>query len=176
MITSRRREVWTHTTSLKTLILTLFIEVPVPNQSERSCICVLGVLVLPFLRFLLYFWIFTTVWYFRFSFYHLCRLNDVERSSWSWSYGGWINNYLCNKCMSPLTLWVQIPLRRGVLYITLCDKVCHWLVTGRWFSLDTPVSSTNKTHHHDIAEILLKVAVSTIKHRIGRFVGISKSH
>jgi len=24
--------------------------------------------------------------------------------SWSWSYGSWINNYLCNQCLSPLTL------------------------------------------------------------------------
>ena len=31
-----------------------------------------------------------------------------------------------------------------------------------WFSPDTPVSSTNKTNHHDIAEILLKVALNTI--------------
>ena len=31
------------------------------------------------------------------------------------------------------------------------------------FSLCPPVSSTNKTDHHDIAEILLKVALSTIK-------------
>jgi len=22
--------------------------------------------------------------------------------SWSWSYGSWINNYLCNWCLSPL--------------------------------------------------------------------------
>ena len=34
--------------------------------------------------------------------------------SWSWSYGSWINSYLCNRCLSPLTLWVWIPLRRGV--------------------------------------------------------------
>jgi hypothetical protein len=33
---------------------------------------------------------------------------------------------------------------------------------GRWFSPSTPVSSTNKTGRHDIAEILLKVALSTI--------------
>jgi len=33
-------------------------------------------------------------------------------------------------------------------------------VTGLWFS---PVSFTNKTDHHDITEILLKVALSTIK-------------
>jgi hypothetical protein len=36
-------------------------------------------------------------------------------------------------------------------------------VADLWFSLDTPVSSTNKkTDHHDITEILLKVALNTI--------------
>jgi hypothetical protein len=34
---------------------------------------------------------------------------------------------------------------------------------GRWFSLGPPVSSTNKTERHDITEILLKVALNTIK-------------
>ena len=51
---------------------------------------------------------------------------------------------------------------RGVLDTTLCDIVCQWLVTGQWFSPGTPVSSTNKTDCHDIAEILLKVALNTI--------------
>jgi len=27
---------------------------------------------------------------------------------------------------------------RGVLNTTLCDKVCQWLATGRWFFPDTP--------------------------------------
>ena len=45
---------------------------------------------------------------------------------------------------------------------TQCDKVCQWLSAGRWFSPGTPVTSTNKTDHHDIAEILLNVALSTI--------------
>jgi hypothetical protein len=31
-------------------------------------------------------------------------------------------------------------------------------VAGQWFSPGTPVSSINKTVHHDIAEILLKVS------------------
>ena len=44
----------------------------------------------------------------------------------------------------------------------VCDKVCQWLATGRWFSLETPVSSTNKTDCHDITEILLKVELNTI--------------
>jgi predicted AAA+ superfamily ATPase len=35
------------------------------------------------------------------------------------------------------------------------------LAHGRWFSPGTPASSTTKTGRHDIAEILLKVALST---------------
>jgi hypothetical protein len=33
------------------------------------------------------------------------------------------------------------------------------LAHGRWFSPGTPASSTTKTGRHDIAEILLKVAL-----------------
>ena len=51
---------------------------------------------------------------------------------------------------------------RGVLDTTLCDKVCQWLATDRWFSPDTPVSSTNKTDRHDMTKVLLKVALNTI--------------
>jgi len=43
-----------------------------------------------------------------------------------------------------------------------CDKVCQWLVTGLRFSPGTPVSSSNKIDHHNITEILLKVALNTI--------------
>jgi hypothetical protein len=35
------------------------------------------------------------------------------------------------------------------------------LAYGRWFSPGTPASSTTKTGRHDIAEILLKVALNT---------------
>jgi hypothetical protein len=35
--------------------------------------------------------------------------------------------------------------------------------TGKWFSPGLPVSSTNKTYHHDITEILLKVALNTVR-------------
>jgi len=41
-------------------------------------------------------------------------------------------------------------------------KVYQLLVHGRWFSPGIPASSTTKTGRHDIAEILLKVALSTI--------------
>ena len=45
-------------------------------------------------------------------------------------------------------------------------KVCQLLATCRWFSPDTPVSSINKTDHHDITEILLKLALNTISQTI----------
>ena len=85
--------------------------------------------------------------------------------SWSWSYGSWICNYLCSQCLSPLTLWVWIPLRWDVHDTTLCDQVCHWLMAGRWFSPGIPISSINKTDRHDITEILLKVVLNTINHK-----------
>jgi hypothetical protein len=78
-----------------------------------------------------------------------------------WSYGSCIYNYLCNQCLSPLMLWVRISIRARCT--TLDDKVCHWLATGLWFSLSLPASSTKKTDRHNITEILLKVALNTIK-------------
>jgi hypothetical protein len=44
------------------------------------------------------------------------------------------------------------------------DKVYQLLAHGWWFSRGTPASSTTKTGRHDIAEILLKVALNT-KHQ-----------
>jgi len=82
--------------------------------------------------------------------------------SWLWSYGSWIYNYLCNQLPSPVTLWVRISPRRGVLGTIFCDKDCQCLATGRWFSPGTLVSSTNKTDRQDITEILLKVALNFI--------------
>jgi hypothetical protein len=59
------------------------------------------------------------------SYYKRLCLTPIQLSnvpSWSWSYGSWIYNYLCNQC----------------------DKVCQWLAAGRWISPGIPVSSTNK--------------------------------
>jgi hypothetical protein len=39
------------------------------------------------------------------------------------------------------------------------DKVYQLLAHGRWFSPGTLASSTTKTGRHDMAEILLKVAL-----------------
>jgi len=42
------------------------------------------------------------------------------------------------------------------------DKVYQLTAHGRWLSPGNPASSTTKTGRHDIAEILLKVALNTI--------------
>jgi len=72
------------------------------------------------------------------------------------------------------TLTSLSPIRRGfalgfVNYekgctrlAAACDKVNQLLAHGWLFSPGTPASSTTKTGRHDIAEILLKMALSTI--------------
>jgi hypothetical protein len=50
------------------------------------------------------------------------------------------------------------------------DKVYQLLAHGRWFSPGTPDSSTTKTVCHDIAEILLKVALNTINQSINHVI------
>ena len=80
--------------------------------------------------------------------YYVCK-----GLSWSWSYCSWIYHYLCDGITN-----------NGVSSnpdVTLCDKVCQWLVSGRWFSLGSSVSSTNKIDRHNITEVLLKVALNT---------------
>jgi hypothetical protein len=77
--------------------------------------------------------------------------------SWLWSYGSWLYNYLCNQCLSPLMLWVQISIRARCT--TLWYKVCQLLAPGRWFSPGPPLSPNNETDRHDITEILLRSVV-----------------
>jgi len=74
---------------------------------------------------------------------------------------GWNYKYLCYQCLSPLMLWVRISTRAKCT--TLCHNVCQLLATGWWFSPGSPVSSINKNDSHEIAEMLLKVALNTIK-------------
>ena len=80
--------------------------------------------------------------------------------SWSWSYGSWIYNYLCNQV--PITTNIVSSNPAQARCTTLSDKVCQCLATGQRFSPGTPVSSSNKTDRHDAIEILLKVALNTI--------------
>ena len=62
------------------------------------------------------------------------------------------------------TAWVRAQLfmnyRKGCTRLA-SDKVYQLLVQGRWFSPGTPASSTTETGRHDIAEILLEMALNT---------------
>ena len=69
--------------------------------------------------------------------------------------------FICMSDQHVLTnVWVRIPFRRDIQHYVI--NFCQWLAAVRWFSLVTPVSSTNKTDCHDITEIFLKVALNTI--------------
>jgi hypothetical protein len=46
--------------------------------------------------------------------------------------------------------------------ILIVEDTSFTLATGRWFSSETRVSSTNNTDHHDIVELFLKVALNTV--------------
>ena len=76
---------------------------------------------------------------------------------------------LPNNSFKPITntAWVRAricKLQKGCIrLVAASDKVYQLLAHGRWFSPGTPASSTTKTGHHDIAEILLKVALNTKK-------------
>ena len=85
--------------------------------------------------------------------------------------------------MDYLTTHISIsPIRRGfapgfVNYKKVCtrlaaasDKVYQLLAHGQWFSPGTPASSTTKTGRHDIAEILLKVAINTKNQKSFRYM------
>jgi hypothetical protein len=64
------------------------------------------------------------------------------------------------------TAWIRARLcklqKESTQLAATTDKVYQMLAHGRWFSPGTPASSAIKTSRHDIAEILLKVALSTI--------------
>jgi hypothetical protein len=74
------------------------------------------------------------------------------------------------------TAWVHArlcKLQKGCTRLTAAsDKVYQLLTHGRWFSPGTPASSTTKTGRHDIAEILLKVALKHQKSHQANLCGI----
>jgi hypothetical protein len=86
------------------------------------------------------------------------RVKGVSVLSWSWLYGSLIYNYQCNQCLPPLKLSVRIPLLRGVLDTTLCDKICQSLEAGRWITwlLWCPPRIKLTATIYLVTEILLK--------------------
>jgi hypothetical protein len=57
--------------------------------------------------------------------------------------------------------WLCKLQKRSTRLATASDKVYQLFAHGRWLSPGTPASSTTKTGRHDIAEILMKVALNT---------------
>jgi hypothetical protein len=93
------------------------------QESERSHICVLGISILPIsMIFLVNFGTVPTMW--------VKNISNIYSSSCMLD----LQLPMCNWFLSSLKLWIRIPLRRGVLDTTLCDKVCQWHATGRWYS------------------------------------------
>jgi hypothetical protein len=56
--------------------------------------------------------------------------------------------------------------------VATSDKVYQLLAHGRWFSPGNSASPNTKTGHHDIAEILLKMALKHQKSKIKSTFGI----
>jgi hypothetical protein len=55
-----------------------------------------------------------------------------------------------------------VNCKKGCTRLAATSDIAYQLLDhGRWFSPGTPASSTTKTGRHDIAEILLEVALST---------------
>jgi hypothetical protein len=55
------------------------------------------------------------------------------------------------------SIYIRFGFQKGCTQLAAAnDKVYQLLSHGRRFSPGTPASSTTKTGHHDIAEILLK--------------------
>jgi hypothetical protein len=85
---------------------------------------------------------------------------------------GWLNEVVAlpNNSYKPITntAWVRARLcnlQEGCTRLAAAsDKVHQLLAQGRWFYPVTPASSTTKTGRHDVAEILLKVALNTKNH------------
>ena len=159
-------------------LLYILIKIDVPF-TDFSCLCIVYCIFFPkfavpfthiscYVKFIVYFdkiWrsVCTCLLVVQCLLYIFTKLNIDRgcRGHDPWSYDNWNDNYLCNQCLSPLMLWIRISIRAR--WTTLCDNICQWLATGRWFSPGTPVSSTNKTDCHGITEILLKVAWNTMK-------------
>jgi hypothetical protein len=84
--------------------------------------------------------------------------------------------------MIPVSIWhrfflsfsLSLDLQLPIQSVSITTKVVSSIpahgegysiqqyVIGQWFSLGTPVSSTDKTDHHDITELLLKEVLNII--------------
>ena len=76
-----------------------------------------------------------------------------------WSYGSWIYNYLCNQCLSPLTLWVKTPVH-GEVY-SIQDYVINFLRVLRfppprynWNMVESGVKHYKPSHYNQVDNLI----------------------
>ena len=89
----------------------------------------------------------------------------ISGSSWLWSYGSWIYNYLCNQFQSPLKLWVQIPLmarctQYNIMWLSLSvtcgrsvvfSRYSHFLHQSNWLPwYNWNIVESGIKHHNNI--------------------------
>ena len=107
-----------------------------------------------------------------------CFIKRLLKYKYIYSYAIWTSIYsvlsvpgwveLPNNSYKPInnTAWVIARLcklqKRVHSTCNASDQVYQMLAHGRWLSPGNPASSATKTGRHDIADILLKVALNTI--------------
>ena len=78
---------------------------------------------------------------------------------------GWLNelgSWITYQLIQAYHKYGFVIYKKGYTRLAVAsDQVYQLLAHGRWFSPSTPASSATNTGRHDIAEILLKVALNT---------------
>ena len=79
-----------------------------------------------------------------------------------------------NERLYPCLNYIYV---HSLVYFLLVSVLFIWLnilyIYYQWFSPDPPVSSTNKADHHDIIEIVLQMALNTIKQTNKQYLSLT---
>ena len=102
--------------------------------------------------------------------YHYCLLFTVFTIETRNFANNKLNDHVFFEFLSMNCQYGFVNYKKGVLdsqpqvikFTNVLSSNWSVLANGRWFSPGTPASSITNTGRHDIAEILLKVALSTI--------------
>ena len=115
--------------------------------------------------------------------------------SWSWLYGSWIYNYLCNQCLSPLKLWVRTPFiarcfQYNFMWLSLsvtCDKSVvfsgflhqqNWPPWYHWNIVQSGVKHHKPNQTCIVGDTLIEISdllLDTDMLRIGKSAGLWQS-
>jgi hypothetical protein len=119
---------------------------------------------------------------------HVCMFiylnpTSVEGPLWLWSYGSWIYNYLSNQCLhvSPLALWVRIPLQqifRVIVRVTVFNATFNNISIISWTVAVSFIGGGNRcsqrkplTYHKSLTNFIIymynnwNIVESGVKHR-----------